>query len=538
MAGNPKIGPEDLNVVINFGGGLSTKASPNDIDIREASDGQNFLIDLQNRNLRPRPAFDKIGTVPNTSSILGGGSLLKSDGTVTTLFQAGDTVYSWDGQTTFTSKGTVAATAKLRGHWKSHVWNLTDELLFTDLNLADTVKKWNGTAFSNVTFTKETTSGFGTFYAKYLNVSNERAIFYNIKDGSGSFPHLIVGSARGDAVGYTEISVANRPSSSLSTSDPFFLLAPDLKPINGAIEAFGTAMVSTEKGVIFKLSGSSAKDFAFDPFYPQSAASGSEAIEEVGNDIIYGRPGRIESIRDTNTFGNAISSDVSRVIADQIQAYTGWTAVFNSRLRHLYMFPTGVSEVWVLDTALRDAGQLSPWMRFKTDHSMGFQPTFAMSMLDPIDGLEYVFMGDSSGNVYRLEGTGTSGDGGTNQINMQYKTRLFSARLDSKAYQLEGYVKYARQTAFTINLTFLYQGENVFDKSVSVTLPAAGSASYYNSTAYYSGNFYYGDLSGRLSRKTFIPPGQESDFQVLIEVVGNSDFAINEIGLRFRAASG
>jgi hypothetical protein len=36
-----------------------------------------------------------------------------------------------------------------------------------------------------------------------------------------------------------------------------------------------------------------------------------------------------------------------------------------------------------------------------------------MSMLDPSDGLEYVFMGDDSGNVYRLEGTGTTGDGGS-----------------------------------------------------------------------------------------------------------------------------
>ena len=72
---------EELNVVIKFGGGLHTRASADEIDPREAADGQNFIIDLENRNLRNRPPFDLIGTVPNTSEIRGGGSLLKADGT-------------------------------------------------------------------------------------------------------------------------------------------------------------------------------------------------------------------------------------------------------------------------------------------------------------------------------------------------------------------------------------------------------------------------------------------------------------------------
>ena len=119
-SGNPKIGPEDLNVVLKFGGGLHTRASPDQIDQKEAASGFNFLIDLQNQNLRPRAPFDLIGTVPNAAAIQGGGSLLKTDGTVTAIFQAGNTVYQWDGHTTFTSKGTVNSSAKLRGHWKSH----------------------------------------------------------------------------------------------------------------------------------------------------------------------------------------------------------------------------------------------------------------------------------------------------------------------------------------------------------------------------------------------------------------------------------
>lgn len=534
MSGNRKIGPEDQNVIIKFGGGLHTRASPDEIDGREAADGKNFVLDIQNRNLRPRSPFDLIGTVPNAASIRGGGSLLKTDGTVTTLFQAGSKVYSWDGHTTFTEVGTVSASSKLRGQWRSHVWNLTDELLLTDLALADTVKKWNGTTLSSVTFTNEASSGFGSFFAKYLNVSNERAIFSNVKDLSATTPHLIIGSKRSD---YTVITVNNRPASSLSVADPFFLVTPDLKPINGHVESFGTAMISTERGQIFHLAGSTSQDFAFDPFFPNSCATGAESMEVIGNDMVYGRQGRIESVRDTNTFGNSIAADMTAIISDRVSTYNGWTLVFNSRLRRLYAFPAGVSEVWVLDQSMRESGQLSPWMRWTTDHAMGFQPTFVQSMLDPNDGLEYVFMGDSSGHIYRMEGTGTGGDGGVNNLSVQFLSKLFSARLDSTAYDVEGYIKYARNDAVSVSLTFQYQGENIFDNTISVDLPASAGTSYYGGQFYYGGSSYYGQMSGRLARTKFVPPGQNNEFQVLATVIGTADFSINEIGLRFRASS-
>jgi hypothetical protein len=532
MSGNKKIGPADLNVVMKFGGGLHSKASPDEIDPREAADGFNFIIDLENRNLRVRPPFDLVGTVPNTQEIRGGGSLLKSDGTVTSLFQAGGVVYKWDG-TSFTSVGSCASSSRLRGQWQSHTWNLTDKLLLTDLELADVVKEWDGTTFQSTVFTDENAAPFGTFYAKYLNISNERATFANVKDPSATTPHLIVGSKRSD---YTQITITNRPSSSIGVGDPFFLLAPDLKPINGMVESFGTTMLSTQKGQIFNLAGSTSQDFAFNPFYPSSAASGFESMSDIGNDMIYGRQGRIESVIDTNTFGNSQASDITKGIADIIEAYTGWTSVFNSRLRHVYLFPTGVSECWVLDTAIRQAGQISPWMRWKTDHAMAFQPSFVMSMLDPVDGLEYVFMGDASGNVYRMEGTGGNGDSGTSPIEMQFLSKLFSAQLDSVASDIEGYIKYQKSDPATINLTFQYQGVEVFDRSVSVNIPAVTSASYYGGSAYYGGDFFYGTFEGRLARQKFQPPGDANEFQVLIEYVGSNSIAINEIGLRFRAA--
>jgi len=528
-----KIGPEENNVVFKFGGGLHTRASPDEIDGREAAGGFNFTIDVQDRNLKNRAPFDLIGTVPNAASIRGGASLLKTDGTVTTLFQAGNTVYKWTPPATFTNVGTCSSGCKLRGKWRTHVWNLTDLVLITDLTLTDTIYQWDGTTFSHPVFTDETAAPFGNFFAKYCSIQAERAIFANVKAGVAT-PHMVVGCERSN---FNQITVNNRPSSALGAADPFFLLAPDLKPINGYLTTYLGTMVSTEKGEIFNLTGSDAKDFAFGTFYANSSASGLESVEEIGNDFIYGRPGRIESVRDTNTFGNSTAADLTEIVSDQVAAFNGWTIVFNSRMRKAYAFPTGQSECWVLDAAIRDGQQISPWMRWRTSHPMAFQPTMVMSMLDPADGLEYVFMGDSSGNIYRMEGTGANGDGGAYPIDLQFLSKLVSARLDAKAYDVEGYIKYKQNLAAAVTLTFQYQGENIFNNSLSTTLATSPTGSYWSGSSYWGGGSYWGTFSGRMTRNKFTIPGHANEFQVLTEVIGNNAVSINEIGIRFRAAS-
>lgn len=529
-----KIKPTDLALTIKFGGGLHTRASQDEIDEREAADGANFLLDLENRELRNRPPFDLIGTVPNEGEIRGGGSLLKADGTVSTIFQAGANVYEWNGLAGFSKIGTVNASSRLRGHWRSHNWTLSNKLLLTDLELADVVKEWNGTTFASCAFTNELAASFGTFYAKYLSVSNERAVFANVKDPGAATPHMMVGSKRGD---YTIISVAQRPSSSLSVEDPFFLLMPDLRPINGHVEAFGTAVLSTEQGQLFHLEGSSAKDFSFSDFYPGSGASGTESVAYIGNDIIYGRNGRIESVRDTDRFGDSEADDLTTGISDQVSGYTGWRIVYNARLNRAYCFADEVSEVWVLNIAMR-GGEISPWMRWTTEHSLAFQPTFVMAMLDPVDGLEYTFMGDSSGNIYRMEGTGSAGDGGSVDITTEWLTRLFSAPLDAEAYHVEGFIKYRKNLAATVRLNFEYGGQAAFDQAVTVELPALSGIAHFGGDYYFGGETYFGArFENRLLRQKFLAAGQGSDLQVRLTVQGVTDFHINEVSLRMSGAS-
>jgi len=529
-----RIGPKDLDVTIKFGGGLHTRASEDEIDPREAADGQNFLLDLENRELRNRKPFDLIGTVPNGAEIRGGFCLLKPDGTVSTCVQAGGTVYEWDGETGFSPIGTVNSSARLRGHWRTHNFTLDGKVIITDLELADVVKEWDGTTFQSTTFTNQDDGAFGSFYAKYCTVSNERAVFANVRDISGTIPHMIVGSERSN---FEKISVADRPSSALSEADPFFLLSPDLRPINGLQEAFGTTITSTEQGQIFNLTGSSAKDFAFSDFYPGSAASGNESVAYIGNDIIYGRKGRIESVRDTDRFGDSEADDLTKPVADSVETYSDWTITYNSRLNRAYAFPSGVSECWALNTAMR-GGELSPWMRWTTNHSLAFQPTFVMSMLDPLTGLEFTAMGDASGNFYRLEGTGSDGDGGSADIATEWLTRLFSVPLDAEAYHIEGYLKYRKNVAATVVLTFEYAGYTAANEQITVSIPAITDAPHFGGDHYFGGEVYFGvAFENRLVRQKLLVPGQSSDLQVRIAVEGSTDFSINELGLRFKAAS-
>ena len=345
---------------------------------------------------------------------------------------------------------------------------------------------------------------------------------------------MMVGSLRGD---YTQITVTDRPASSLSEQDPFFLLTPDLRPITGHVEAFGTTVISTEKGRLFNLSGSSAKDFSFSDFYAGSQAAGDEAISYIGNDVVYGRQGRIESVKDTDKFGDSESDDLTVSIADQISDYTGWTIVYNGRLNRAYCFPDGQSEVWVFNTAMRGS-KLSPWMRWTTTHSLAFRPTFVMSMLDPVDGLEYVFMGDSGGNFYRLEGTGTSGDGGAAEIAVDYTSKLFTAKLDAKVYNAEGWIKYRKNNSASVTITLQHAGASAFNESITVAIPAITGRPVYSGGIYYSDGNYYGTaFDGRLIRQPFAPSGQSNEFQVRIQWSGTTDLQINEIGLRLKQAS-
>lgn len=534
-------------LVIKFGGGLHTRPGPDDIGPTEAADGNNFELDYQNKQFRTRRPFDLVGTAPNEEPIVGGASLKKASGETSFLIQAGDTVYQWDGQTTFTEVGTVSSSARIRGHWQRHYWALSDLILITDLAVAERVMQWDGAELDHVDFVDEASESIGSFFAQYVIISDERAIFANEKDATAN-PHMLVGSKTGN---YLQLSVTNAPSESLGDDDPFFLLSPDLKPINGLVSAFGTTIISTQDGQLFALSGSGASDFRFDEFYPGSGASGQESVCYIGNNVIYGKRGRIESVTDTNRFGDSEYANVAAGIKTDVEIYTSWTMVYNQRLNRVYSFPREGSEVWVCDNSMlaaansaltasqaaQDNNSPSPWMRWRTRHAMGYKPTFAMSMLDPVDGLEYVFMGDASGNLYRMEGTGEDGDGGTEEIQTEVLTRMYEIPADAQAFGIEGWVTYVKDEAFTLFISFEFQGESIFEETLTIEVPGVEERIYFGGPHYFNDTVYFGSPAGKVSRQPILAPGQGNSFQVRVQTSGTSRAVVNEIGLRFNAAS-
>lgn len=531
----PKSFAQENAISLKFGGGVNSTASPDEIDPRECSEGANFDLDLKNRNFKPRKPFDLVGTVPNASQINGFANLVKTDGTASVLIQAGTTVYEWDGATTFTAKGSpVSASAKLRGPLSQN-WLLDNKVIITDISLTEPVMQWDGTTLSDVAFTKNdgSTAWTGAFKAKYCAIDNERALFCNVDDNSVALPHLIVGSERGN---FSILSNNNRPSSARSEEDSFYLIQPDYRPINGLALGFGRTVTSSKDGALFELTGSTAKDFSFEQLYPRSGASGDEAVTNIGNDILYGRPGRIESLFATERFGDVEANDVTTEIFDLIKDFTDWTIVYNSRVQRVYCVSASTSQVWVLHKPLMGSG-LSPWMKWTTDHTMAFQPTAMMNMVDPSDGLEYVFFGDSSGNFYRMEGTGSSGDGGTTNVTAERLSGLISAPLDAEMYDINGWIKYLSGQSVDVEIINEYSGFESFNDQATITIPEVTTNAVYNGAVYYGGSYYYGVAAGKIKKQKITIPGQASDFQIRAKVTSSNDFEINEIGQRYNATT-
>jgi len=515
--------------LIRHGGGRNSRSSEDQINPLECTDGENFLLDPGNGEFRPRPPFDLLSTVPNGGEIRGFATLLKADGTVTMLVQGGANVYKWDGFI-FTQVGTVSATAQLRGP-KESIWQLADKVLIADLNQIDNIKEWDGTTFSETSFFEvDGSTAFPNFKARYILVENERAFYGNIKDGGGVFEHLLVSSQRGD---YTIVSNSLRPASALSEADPWFLPVPQLKPINGLQFAFGILAVSQANGAFEKLTGATAKDFALVKLHDGSGAAGRESVVSTGNDIIYGAPGHIESLEAVDKFGDVEFDDLSFKIKPDIEDIVSWTLIFNQRLKRIYCFPSGKTEAHVLFTDFKGT-QLSPWSKYITKHPLGFQPSATMTCRDPVDSLEYVFMGDSFGNLYRMEGTGLLGDSGTTNIAARRVSKLNSMPVDAKMFNGSGWIQHRKNLANTANLKFIFSGEHVHDVLKTVPLSAVSFDTVYNGSEHYGGAHYYSPThENRLIRRKFGFPAFANQYQVETEIDSVNDFAITETGLRY-----
>jgi hypothetical protein len=536
---------QQLGFTWRFGGGTNTRASEDEIKDSEDAGGGNFALDLHNSQWRPRKGFALQGTATNGSAVNGFAQLMKTDGTLSTLIQAGTTVYEWDLSTGFTSVGTVSAGAKLRGPLTSN-WNLSDIVIISDLGLVENVKTWDGTTFADL----DTTGGSSSltnFKAKYIFVENERVWAAGINENSTDLRHMIAASSQSDETSWT---VTDRPSSALGDADPFQLTSPDLKPVNGLVYALGNVVFSTRYGSMYRILGSSAKDFSVLPLYSNSGASGDEAVIFVGDDVYYGRPGVIESLASVETLGNVTVDDLTRNIYTDstgfdVKDVVEWRLVVDAGRAIVYCFPKDSDQVYVYYKAFRDeiakglvrmqaVQTASPWSVWTTRHPATFEPSCAWSMLDA-KKIPQVYFGDTSGNIYQFE------SGHADGISTSIASERLSKSIETPRaalWDVEGHIIYRASTEERVlNLRFEHGGISITNQDISITLPALPLGPVWGGFQWNDGTYYGTRFVGRLSRRAYTAAGRSSRIQVRATIEGQSDFSIAEIGIRFKTGA-
>jgi len=521
-------------IVLKFGGGLNEQTEDTKINPLECVKGKNFELDFQKRLFRRRRSFTLVASAPNGLGLFGGAQLIKSDNTRSFLIQAGNSIYEWDGASGsggMTLIANVSGAARLRGQIEANSVK-DDKVLIADLALVETVKTWDGTTFAALSH------GLGSdFKARYATIDNERAYFANVSAGTAT-PHLLVAGKRDD---FTTLSTTDRPSSSLGAGDAWFLPIQDLKPINGLVAAFGEVILSTRGGSFYRLTGgdnptTDKVDAKLDLLISNAQTSGDEGVAVVGNRIVYGAQGRVDAVTDTDRFGDIEVDDLSRWL--EVANVPDWTLTYSPRWKKLYAVPSGGGKVHVMNKSILEAGlPFSPWSIWDTDDTFNFEPTFQMLMLNPVDGLEYCYMGDGLGNLYQLEAN-SGQDPNSNSVVAERTSGVLEIP-PAEIYDIDGWVRYSKTFGGTLTLTFEFGGENVFDESITVTLKSADNAPVFGGSFYFGGDNYFNlSFDGRLTRSRFgRVPGRSSQVQIKASYTGTADFAIEEIGVQIGAAT-
>ena len=508
-----------MKITFPFGLNENDDAQPD-----EAYKGSyNFDLELARKDWKPRKPLDLVDTTTNAGDVRGIMQLIKRDDTETTLIQSGAVVYSYDGST-FTSVGACDATSKLRGCY----WSLDDYLIITDLNKATEIQKWDGSAFS--------TQGTGLVnpFAKYAVVWNNRVWYFNLTENGTDLSHMILASAFEDPTDCTT-SLRSGDSSFITGLESFYLLSPNLKPINGVAVFKQVLIFSTVDGELFRISGDDSSNYSVVSFYSGSAAIGDESMANIGNDVIYMRKGGVvESLISTDTYGDVGADDLSRWIPETVKDLPGAITVYDQTRQRALMFTTNKCLVMFKD--IMPSGR-SPWSIYKTSLSNSFNASSAMWLRKPGTSTYGVYWGDSSGNIYDMDGTGSGGDGGTDAIFSTRKTYYIGPEtigVDFRKGHLIGRVKYVRMKQVECVLSFEW-GDDLNNPTCTIVLKGAqagDTGNYYGGANYYGGTDYYNEgftFANRVSSRGFSPPGRGPGFYFSAEINSDLDFQILEI---------
>jgi hypothetical protein len=135
-----------------------------------------------------------------------------------------------------------------------------------------------------------------------------------------------------------------------------------------------------------------------------------------------------------------------------------------------------------------------------------------------------------------MEGSGLT-DGGTVNIESERLSRLFVPPHNASVFDLQGWVRYRRDSAMDLQLSVEFIGKDGFTKKITIPLQEKRATGVYYGAAYYGAAHYAASGAARLSTEDFTIPGQSAGFQVRATVNSEKSFSINEIGVKFTAAS-
>lgn len=508
---------------ITFEGGLneqdSTVVSPS-----ECVEGYNFEIQNSNTHLQPRPPFEKQGTAPTVSGsndVNGFVQLVTASGVKHTIIQVGQRVYDWNGITTWTLKDTLVSDGRIRGV----NWTLGNYSVVVDLLKNNVVKKWDGTSVTTLT-----TGLVNPLKAKYAIVHLGRVWLFNVESGVDT-PHLILASAFENPESYD--TSARAVTGTFATGlEAFYITVPNLKPINGVALFFGTIVISTVDGVLYKLTGSDADTFQILPYYSGSSAIGTETFANIGNDVVYMRQGVIESLRVTDTSGDVATNDLSKWVRQSILGLTDAITIYDRDRQKVYFF-AGNNKVLVLFKNKIESG-LSPWSCYKTNHSSSFQTNAAIYMKNPALGLDdnYVYFGDDEGNIYHFDGD-VNGDNGDTDIQVFRRSRYFeSDQIEQDGISGRVYYKRVADTDMTMQFEF---GDDYSTTTSLIPLegpPTTDNASYWGGDSYWGGEFYWNsgfEFSSIMTTKGYSPVGKGTGIHMLLTLNTRQTFDVVKI---------
>lgn len=529
--------PLQERFALAFPYGLNENQYP---DIGECSAGYNFELSPNQSALVSRKPVDLEGTATNAGEITGIMQLVKRTAAETTLVVAGTAVYQWGAGgdlSVFTSKGSVTA----GGLQRDTYWSLDEFIVITDVNKINVVGKWDGTTFAALT-----TGLASALYAKYAIVKDGRMWLFNITYGTTALPHMILVSAFENAQSYdtTQRSVSGTFATGL---EAFYILTPDLKPINGATIFKNTLIVSTQGGSLFALSGNAPNGtdpYRITTFNDGSPAIGNEAVAQIGNDVVFMRQGgRVNLLSATQEFGDAQTDELTKWIPNTVKDLTDAIVCYDKSTQKVYFFVANKVLVLFKDLLQMDRYHIlqnkSPWSVYTTQDPTRFNTKAVKYMRIPGTTNYRVFFGDSAGRVLELDGEQV-GDSGAYNVDVSRTSAHLSPDFINPwpftQKNINCRLVYRRIAEVECDISLDWDDEySTTESAIFLHGPATDAAYppiYWGGAWYFGGNYYWNQgftLIGRVAGINFSPGGKGPGCYLTVFLSTDQVFKIDKI---------